>query len=321
MNSKTTLIFSERFREHDTGEHPENAGRLVAIMERLRAAGMLDNRAVVEPQSASVDDLCLVHDPRYIELVHEVAESGGGYLDADTCISPHSYEIARLAAGAAIEAVDRVLDGVDLRNFVLPRPPGHHSLPGRGMGFCLFNNVAIAARHAIDRRGLMRVAILDWDVHHGNGTQAIFLDSDQVFYVSLHQWPLYPGSGMMDEEGVRHGYGYTLNLPLRAGSGDEVYLAALDEIVAPRLAAFQPELILVSAGFDAHEDDPLASMAVSTDGYGQIARRMRRDAETYCQGRLVTILEGGYNPDALARSVETVLRVLDEPESEKEHES
>jgi acetoin utilization deacetylase AcuC-like enzyme len=321
MNSTTTLICSERFREHDTGEHPENGGRLVAIMERLRAAGMLDDREIVEPRPASVEDISLVHDLRYIDLVREVAESGGGYLDADTYISPRSFDVARLAAGAAIEAVDRVLDGVDLRNFVLPRPPGHHALPARGMGFCLFNNVAVAARHAIDRRGLMRVAILDWDVHHGNGTQAIFLDSDQVLYVSLHQWPHYPGSGTMDEEGVRHGYGYTLNLPLGAGANDEVYLAALDEIVGPRLATFQPELILVSAGFDAHVADPLASMAVTNDGYRQIARRMCQYAESYCQGRLVNVLEGGYNPDALARSVETVLRVLDEAELEKEHTS
>lgn len=317
----TTLICSDRFREHDTGEHPENGERLVAIMERLRAAGMLDDREIVEPRAASVEDLALVHDVRYIEFVREVSASGGGYLDADTYISPQSYEVARLAAGASIGAVDRVLDGIDLRNFVLPRPPGHHALRARGMGFCLFNNVAIAARHAIDRRGLMRVAILDWDVHHGNGTQAVFLDSDQVLYVSLHQWPHFPGSGTMDEEGVRHGYGYTLNLPLRAGSGDDVYLAALDEIVAPRLATFQPELILVSAGFDAHEGDPLASMGVTTRGFGQIAHRMRTYAETLCQGRLVSVLEGGYNPDALARGVEVMLRVLDEPELKKENES
>jgi acetoin utilization deacetylase AcuC-like enzyme len=320
MNSTTTLICSDRFREHDTGEHPENGRRLLAIMERLREAGMLGDREIIEPHAATVEDLCLAHDIRYIELVHEVADAGGGYLDADTCISPRSYEIARLAAGASIEAVERVLDGDDLHNFVLPRPPGHHAMRAHGMGFCLFNNVAIAARHAIDRRGLMRVAIIDWDVHHGNGTQAIFLDSDQVFYISLHQSPLYPGSGMLDEEGVRYGYGYTLNLPLRAGSGDAVYLAALDEIVEPRLAAFQPELIIVSAGFDAHQSDPLASMAVSTEGYGEIARRMCRYADAFCQGRLVTVLEGGYNPDALARSVETVIHVLDESELEKEHE-
>ena len=319
MNSKTTLICSDRFRDHDTGEHPENGYRLVAIKERLRAAGMLDDREIVEPHAASAEDLCLVHDIRYVELVREIAASGGGYLDADTYISPQSYDVARLAAGAAMEAVDRVLDGVDQRNFVFPRPPGHHALRERGMGFCLFNNVAIAARHAIDRRGLMRVAILDWDVHHGNGTQAIFLDSDQVLYVSLHEWPLYPGTGMMDEEGVRFGYGYTLNLPLRGGSGDEVYLAALDEIVAPRLATFRPELILVSAGFDAHEGDPLASMSVTTTGYAQIARRMRQYATKYCEGRLVTVLEGGYNPGALADSVEQVIRVLDDPDSGKEH--
>jgi acetoin utilization deacetylase AcuC-like enzyme len=218
-------------------------------------------------------------------------------------------------------AVDRVIDRVDRCAFALMRPPGHHATRSVGMGFCLFNHVAIAARHAIDRRGLSRVAIIDWDVHHGNGTQSIFYDSDQVLYVSLHQWPLYPGSGRPDESGIRFGLGYTLNIPLRPGTGDSVYLQVLDELIAIRIADFQPELILLSAGFDAHEGDPLASMAVTTQGFGEMAARVRSYADEYCDGRLVVLLEGGYNPDALAASVETVIRVFDQNQNDKESET
>jgi acetoin utilization deacetylase AcuC-like enzyme len=321
MNSATTLIYSERFREHDTGHHPENAHRLDAIMSRLNASGLFLGREIVEPIAATVEDLCLVHDLSYIRMVQQFADAGGGYLDPDTYISPRSYDVACLAAGASMLAVDRVLDGIDRRVFALPRPPGHHATGAAGMGFCLFNNAAIAARHAIDRRGLTRVAIIDWDVHHGNGTQSIFLDSDQVLYISLHQWPLYPGSGRAEEVGVRYGYGYTLNVPLTPGAGDAVYLYVFDEIVAPRLAAFRPELILISAGFDAHEGDPLASMAVTTRGFGEMAARVRAYADEYCDGRLVALLEGGYNPIALAESVAAVIRVFDEPSDEKESET
>jgi acetoin utilization deacetylase AcuC-like enzyme len=318
MNSATTIISSERFREHDTGSHPENAHRLDAIMERLAGSGMLEGREIVEPSEATVEDLCLVHDPEYVRLVQQVADGGGGFLDPDTYVSSRSYDVARLAAGASMLAVDRVLDGIDRCAFALVRPPGHHATRSVGMGFCLFNNAAIAARHAIDRRGLMRVAIIDWDVHHGNGTQSIFLDSDQVLYISLHQWPLYPGSGRAEEAGVRYGFGFTLNVPLRPGAGDAVYLEVLDEIVAPKIASFRPELILVSAGFDAHEGDPLASMAVTTHGFGEMAARVRAYADEYCGGRLVALLEGGYNPMALADSVEAVIRVFDESSDEKE---
>ena len=201
MSSTTALICSERFQEHDTGYHPENASRLKAIATRLRQSGMLDDRTVYEPDLASVDDIQLVHVPEYVRLVEQIAGAGGGYLDADTVICPRSYEVARLAAGASIQAVNLVLDGEERRVFVFPRPPGHHAERARGMGFCLFNNVAIAARHAIDRRGLFRVAIIDWDVHHGNGTQDAFLDTDQVLYASVHQWPLYPGTGRAQELG------------------------------------------------------------------------------------------------------------------------
>jgi len=321
MNSTTTLIYSDRFREHDTGDHPENARRLDAIMHRLSVSGLLSGREIVEPAPATVEDLFLVHDLSYIRFVRQFADAGGGYLDADTCVSPQSYEVACLAAGASMLAIDRVFDGIDRCTFALPRPPGHHATQSSGMGFCLFNNVAIAARHAIDRRGLTRVAIIDWDVHHGNGTQSIFLDSDQVLYISLHQWPLYPGTGHAEETGVRHGFGYTLNVPLTSGAGDAVYLQVFDEIVAPKLASFRPELILLSAGFDAHERDPLASMAVTTRGFAEMAARVREYADVYCGGRLVALLEGGYNPIASAESVAAVIRVFDGSSDEKESET
>lgn len=311
MKPTTAFICSKRFQEHDTGAHPENAYRLAAIAARLRRSDLLDSRRIYEPVAAVIDDLLLVHDPEYVRFVEQIASAGGGYLDADTVIAPRSYEIARLAAGASIQAVDLVLNGEETRVFVFPRPPGHHAERARGMGFCLFNNVAIAARHAIERHGLFRVAIIDWDVHHGNGTQAIFQESDQVLYVSLHQWPLYPGTGRVQEVGVRYGFGYTLNVPLTPGAGDADYLEAIDEIVVPKVEEFEPELVLLSAGFDAHEDDPLASMSVTTGGFAEMARRVRDLAERLCSGRLVAVLEGGYNPEALAASVEAVIRSFD----------
>jgi acetoin utilization deacetylase AcuC-like enzyme len=311
MNSPTALIYSKRFHDHETGMHPENAYRLTAIFDRLQSSGLLDGRPVHEASDGTIDDLLLAHDPAYVRLVEQIAGAGGGYLDADTVVSYHSYAVARLAAGASIQGVDLVLSGEARRVFVFPRPPGHHACRAQGMGFCLFNNVAIAARHAIDRHGLFRVAIVDWDVHHGNGTQSIFLETDQVLYASIHQWPLYPGTGRAQETGVRYGFGYTVNVPMTSGAGDSEYLTALDEIVVPKLESFQPELILVSAGFDAHENDPLASMSVTTDGFAAMAERVTECATRLCEGRLVAILEGGYNPGALADSIEAVIRVFD----------
>jgi acetoin utilization deacetylase AcuC-like enzyme len=318
MDSATALICSKRFLEHDTGPHPENAYRLMAIMNRLERSGMLGDRRVYEPTEASIDDLLLAHDPEYVRLVEQVADAGGGYLDADTVICSRSFDVARLAVGASIQAVDLVLSGDHQRVFAFPRPPGHHAERARGMGFCLFNNVAIAARHAIDRHGLFRVAIIDWDVHHGNGTQAIFLESDQVLYASMHQWPLYPGTGRAQEAGVRFGFGYTVNVPLTPGAGDEEYLTVIDEIVAPKLIEFGPQLILISAGFDAHEGDPLASMSVTTDGFAEMGKRVRDLADQLCDGRMVALLEGGYNPEALAASVESVIRSFDSVTRTKE---
>lgn len=311
MADLTALITSERFRGHDTGTHVENPRRLEAIEAGLRASGQLDGRPIIEPRPATEDELALVHEPSYIRRIAEFAERGGGWLDADTLIRPDTYEIACLAAGAVIEAVDLVLDGAPRRVFVLPRPPGHHAEPSGGMGFCIFNNVAIGARYALDRRGLSRVAIIDWDVHHGNGTQAAFYESDQVLFVSLHQWPLYPGTGGRDEVGVRHGRGYTLNLPLPPGSSDDIYLEAMRQVVEPRVAEFGPELIMVSAGFDARRDDPLAMMALTDAGFEAIAACVRTWADQLCGGRMVAVVEGGYNLETLGGSVAGALRGFD----------
>jgi acetoin utilization deacetylase AcuC-like enzyme len=308
--ARTALFRSPRFREHDTGTHVENARRLLAIDDTLERLDLLRHRPEIPFTPASDEALARIHDPRYIAGVREFAERGGGWLDADTIVSPSSVEIAALAAGAGLAAVDAALDGRTRRGFVLARPPGHHATPTRGMGFCLFNTIAVAAAHALDR-GVERVLIVDWDVHHGNGTQDAFYETDQVLFTSVHQWPLYPGTGAASERGAGRGEGYTINLPLAAGAGDDTYAELFDTIIVPAAAAYQPQLVLVSAGFDAHADDPLGGMMVTDRGFGDLARRVVAVADEHADGRLVAILEGGYDPTALAASVVATLAVLD----------
>ncbi|WP_038038588.1 histone deacetylase [Thermorudis peleae] len=315
MTDRTALILSDDFLRHETGDHPESPSRLIAIRQGLQQAGMLADRPVWEPQPASLELVTAIHRPEYVSMVERLALLGGGWLDADTVVCPVSYPVALLAAGAAVQAVDAVMAGQAPRVFAFVRPPGHHAEPGRGMGFCLFNNIAIAAWHALHAYRLQRVAILDWDVHHGNGTQAAFYDTDRVLFISLHQWPLYPGTGRASETGRGEGLGFTLNLPLLPGTGDARYLALFDETIEPRLLDYRPELLLVSAGYDAHWQDPLADMRVTEQGFAAMAARVRRWADTLCAGRLVLVLEGGYNLAALAASVVATLQALDEPNS------
>lgn len=308
------LVYTPMYLGHDTGEQPENARRLVATLGHLDHLGLLENRRILEPEAVPFEFLLTVHHQALIERVLDASESGGRWLDSDTYVSPGSYEAAAYAAGGALVAVDAVLHDDPARVFVLSRPPGHHATKERAMGFCLFNNVAAAARYAIDRHGLERVAIVDWDVHHGNGTQDIFYSSSSVFYVSVHQSPLYPGTGTRSETGTGPGLGTTLNIPLAPGADDAAYLRVFDSQVLPRVREFQPQLLFISAGYDAHRDDPLAMMRMTDQGYAELTRRMRSLADECCVGRMVLILEGGYHLDALATSVAATLRALDDDE-------
>ncbi len=281
------LISHRAFAElHPTGGHPEREERLRALHDAFPV--------FEEARAATAAELSACHDPAYVEAVRRVCESGRTtLLDADTICTPSSYEAAVLAAGAAITAVER-------EGFALARPPGHHALAARAMGFCLFNNIAVAARYAQRELGLERVAILDWDVHHGNGTQDTFWDDDSVLFVSLHQWPFYPGSG-----GPGEGNATTLNVPLRAGSGDAEYVEAAERIALPALTRFAPQLLLVSAGFDAAAGDPLGGMELTADGFRELARL----AGSVCE-RLALVLEGGYDAAALPGLVGSVLEAL-----------
>jgi acetoin utilization deacetylase AcuC-like enzyme len=308
---RTQLIWSTDFQLHDTGDHPERPARILALEQALSGAGMFANRQVHDPVPATLESILAVHSDLLIERVRRTAANGGAWMDQDTYVSGASYDIALLAAGAAIQAVDLVMSGDASRAFSLGRPPGHHAEPNRAMGFCLFNNVAVAARHAIEQHGLSRVAVIDWDVHHGNGTQAIFWEDPSVLFVSLHQFPFYPGSGAQSERGEGRGEGYTLNVPLPAGSENDVYLTAMQEIVVPALDAYQPELLLISAGFDAHRSDPLAQMNLTTDCFADFARLMQGVATRWSDGRVALVLEGGYNLQALGESVVAVIRTLD----------
>jgi acetoin utilization deacetylase AcuC-like enzyme len=308
--TRTALYRSPAFAQHDEPTHVENQRRLAAIDAALERSGLAacNPRPAFAP--ATGEQLARVHEPAYIDALTRAAAQGGGWIDGDTYVGPDSVEVAALAAGAATAAVDAALDGTAPRGFVLARPPGHHARPMIGMGFCLFDTIAVGAAQAL-ARGIERVAIVDWDVHHGNGTQEIFYESNQVFFASIHQWPLYPGTGAASETGVGSGAGLTLNVPLAAGAGNERYLQVLDDVILPRIRAFEPELVLVSAGYDCHRDDPLGGMRVDEDGFGAMTGRLRDLAEDRAGGRIVLVLEGGYDPAALARSVIRTIDVLD----------
>jgi acetoin utilization deacetylase AcuC-like enzyme len=310
------LFYHPAFLEHDTGYHPESPDRLRAIVEALDAHGIPPS-CLLRPEPVDMALLQQVHDARYIAAVQRVAGSGGAYWDVDTYISPRSYQAALLAAGAAVAAVDSVMrapGGADAPAdgwhgpafaFALVRPPGHHALYDSAMGFCIFNNVAVAAQHATTVYGLERVLIVDWDVHHGNGTQDYFYQRADVLFFSTHRYPFYPGTGAAGDTGSGEGAGYTVNLPLPVGVGDEGYRRVFEEILVPVAERYRPQLILISAGYDAHMADPLGGMAVTVAGFYEMARIVCDLAVRMpeCRGRVAAVLEGGYDIRALAASV------------------
>jgi acetoin utilization deacetylase AcuC-like enzyme len=298
---------------HDTGSHPERAARITAIEEELSGRDWLGWEAR-ESQPADRSLVEAVHPPGYVDAIEQFCAAGGGNLDLDTVVSRDSFEAALHSAGGAAEVVDAVLERRAPVAASLHRPPGHHAEVARAMGFCLFNNVAIAARRALNAHGLSRVLILDWDVHHGNGTNDIFHADPQVLFVSIHQWPLYPGTGAASDEGSGPGEGYTVNLPVPGGSGDELWCSLVEHVVTPLATAYAPELVLVSAGFDAHADDPLANCEVTDDGYATMAGSARRLADSLGVP-IGMILEGGYDLGALARSTARVLEAFSTPDA------
>jgi acetoin utilization deacetylase AcuC-like enzyme len=287
--------------EHDTGNHPERPQRIVAVEQELERRGWLGLERVPAP-AVERGSLEAVHPAQYIDHIEAVSANGGGMLDLDTVASARSYEAALHSAGGAVNAVSAlVAQGAEIA-FCGLRPPGHHAEPDRAMGFCLFNNVAVAARHALDRLAVSRVLVLDWDVHHGNGTNDIFYGSDEVLYVSIHQSPLYPGTGALTDNGAGAGEGYTLNLPVPPGAGHEDWLGLVQHVIMPVARAYSPNLLLVSAGFDAHRDDPLANCMLTEESYAAMAACMR-GLSGELEAPLGFVLEGGYDLGALSASV------------------
>ena len=294
--------------DHETGAHPEQAARIVAI-ERALIAREWAGYVPEESQPAGRDALLRVHPESHVARIEGLAAAGGGSIDADTFVSAGSFEAALHAAGGAVELVERVMAGAAPTGFSVHRPPGHHAEPAVAMGFCLFNNVAVAARHATDALGLERVMIVDYDVHHGNGTNAVFHSDPRVLFVSIHQSPLYPGTGPASDVGSGAGKGFTVNLPVPPGSGDDVYVPLVDHVVVPLARSWSPELVLISAGYDAHYEDPLADCRVTEEGFAAMARSMSA-ACSELEVPLGCVLEGGYALGPLARSVAATMEAL-----------
>jgi acetoin utilization deacetylase AcuC-like enzyme len=307
---KAGLVYDPIYLEHDTGDHVENSRRLVEAMSYLKETGIREKLISLPARPASLEELKMIHAPEYISYVKSKAQKGGGWLDSDTVMSTKSYEAALHAVGGVLVAVEAVVQEKVDNAFALVRPPGHHATHDQAMGFCIFNNVAIAARFGLSQFNLNRVLIVDFDVHHGNGTQDAFYAEPEVLYFSTHQYPFYPGTGGMDETGSGRGEGTTVNFPMAAGWGDEEYLRALNEVLVPVARRFQPQLILVSAGFDAHWADHLAMMKATIAGFAQMTRILKELAAELCQGRLVFTLEGGYNLRVVASSTKATFDVL-----------
>jgi acetoin utilization deacetylase AcuC-like enzyme len=313
MNQKPTAIISGPiYQTHQTGRHPESATRVEALQSMVNQllAEPGGHLTRLEPVRAELEQIATVHDLGYITALKQFCEEGGGPLDINTTASRRSFEVALYAAGGLLHGVQAVLQGEVTNAFALVRPPGHHAVEGGALGFCLFNNIAIAARYLLDVHKLERIMIVDWDVHHGNGTQDAFYNDPRVLFFSSHQAHIYPGTGALGETGSEKGAGYNVNLPLPGGSGDAVMEHAFEVLIEPLATRFKPEFILVSAGYDGHWRDPLANLSLSTKGYAQMTRRVTQIADTFCRGRVALTLEGGYDLQALTSSVRATLRIL-----------
>ena len=302
-------VYNPSCEEHYSLGHPERPERLKAIVSHLEQQGILDQLIEVSSQDATVEDIELIHDPALIDEIQSVSDRSG-WLDGDTYTQVLSYRIALRAVGSCLSALEAITAGNIESAFCLVRPPGHHATPNKAMGFCLFNNLAVAAAYALNRLGMERVAIIDFDVHHGNGTQDAFYDDPRVLYVSTHQYPFYPGSGHYSENGKNEGSGSTVNIPLPPGTRSDQFVGVYKEICAPLIHRYQPQLILVSAGFDAHTDDPLAQLEVNSQGYYEVALLLKELADQLCSGRILFALEGGYDLAAISWSVGSCLDAL-----------
>lgn len=320
--SSIAIIRDDRYQEHIAGDrHPESPNRLRVIHELLDKE--FPGLPLIQPRLATEDELALIHDPFYIQSVAKTEGRTRSQLDPDTATSPRSYEIARLAAGGLLQAVDTIFgkgesafhSAFDITRsaFAFVRPPGHHAETDHAMGFCLFNNIAIAAAYAQEKHGLKRVLIVDWDLHHGNGTQHSFYEDPSVLFFSSHQYPYYPGSGNFDQVGSGDGEGFTVNAPFPSGFGDPEYTRVYSEILKPIALEYKPELVLVSAGFDPYCQDPLGGMRVTGEGFGALASIVREIAEATCGGKVLLTLEGGYNPSGLRDGVRAVLNAFSKP--------
>ena len=309
--NKTGIVKDIRYMDHDMGAyHPESPERLKVIYEMLEDRDMKNIFRDVPVRPAEREELLFVHTSKYVDLLASTAGRDATYLDPDTQTSPGSYKAALLAAGGLCEAISMVHSGELNNAFALVRPPGHHAERSRAMGFCLFNNIAVGARYAQERLGLDRILIVDWDLHHGNGTQHTFEDDPSILYFSTHQYPYYPGSGSHEEIGTGKGEGFTINVPLSTGYGDGEFLAIFEEVLSPAVMEFEPSMILVSAGFDIYKGDPLGGMKVTPEGFAGLTRSLMRMAESCCGGKMVITLEGGYDLKGLRDSTKAVLKEL-----------
>ncbi len=300
---KTGIVYDEIFLKHNQPGHPENAKRLESIMVVLKEKGLHNKVEFAKTRQAEIKEILLCHSEQYVLYLKTFCEKGGGYLDPDTYSNEYSFKSAAVVLGSIIDLTNAVIKGELKNGFALVRPPGHHALSNKSMGFCLFGNISIAATAALIQPGVNKVAIVDFDVHHGNGTQALVADNPNILFISTHQYPFYPGTGSLREIGKGEAEGTVVNIPLPSGAGDSAFKSVYEKIVVPSLDNFNPDMILVSAGYDAHQDDPLANLSLSLSGFNWISGKLVEAAEKKCSGKIIFFLEGGYNLKVLAAGV------------------